>query len=227
VCGERGAFYLAECATEEALRLHGGADTPESPGAGPFPIREGDAVAAVERPVFFDLETTGFWSTPLFLSATLSLDPGGGVARQRFARNYAEEAAVVEATIEELAGAGAVISFNGKSYDMPFLRNRAAFHRIPFRAPALHLDLLHLCRRAWKGRFPDFRLQTLETLFTGGDRDADIPSGDIPALYHDYVRRGFDPRMPHVFRHNLRDVVTLVRLFLRLVEEESSRRNGS
>lgn len=216
-----GAYYLVEEPLERVVEEEGG--PPLAPAPRPWRLPDGkDGCSAAERPVFFDLETTGFTSSPLFLSATIDLD--AGVARQRFARNYAEERAVVAAVIDEIAGAGTLVTFNGRSYDIPFLRNRAAYHHLPFPLPGDHVDLLHHCRRAWKGRFPDFRLQTLEKIFAAGDRVGDVPGEEIPGLYHSFVRRGFDPRMASVFRHNLRDVITLVRLFFLLAEKETRRR---
>jgi len=146
---------------------------------------------------------------------------------QRFARDYSEEEAVVAATVEEIGGADSLVSYNGKSYDLPFLRNRAARHRVPFHFDGAHADLLHICRRRWKGRFPDFRLQTMERFVVPLSRADDIPSAAIPALYHRFVRFGYDPGMRSVFRHNLRDVITMVRLFaIVTVEEGRGRKNG-
>jgi len=186
-------------------------------------IRKGEIVD-LERPFFFDLETTGFSSTPMFLISSLLLGDDEPVIVQRFARDYSEEAAVVAATVEEIDLAGGLISYNGKSYDLPFLRNRAAYHRLPFHFDDYHADLLHICRRRWKGRLPDFRLQTLENYVVPLSRADDIPSAEIPDLYHRFVRSGYDPRMRSVFRHNLRDVITMVRLFALLVTGKSRRR---
>lgn len=212
-----GTFYLAERSLEEAVR--GEKSSPLRFPEKPWNIADGKSeLREVERPLFFDLETTGFASCPLFLAGTVDLVEG--TIRQRFARDYAEEKAVVAAAAEEIAGAGTLVSFNGKSYDLPFLRSRAARHRLPFGSPPPHVDLLHHCRRAWRGRFPDFRLQTLEKAVGRADRAGDVPGAEIPELYHDFVRRGRDPRMAAVFKHNLEDVLTLVRLFFLLVEGE-------
>ncbi len=186
-----------------------------------------DEIEKVERPFFFDLETTGFSSTPMFLISSLLLDGDEPVIVQRFARDYSEEGAVIAATLEEIDSAGGLVSFNGKSYDLPFLRNRAAYNRLPFRFDRYHADLLHISRRQWKGKLPDFKLQTLEKYVVPLSRADDIPSAQIPALYHRYVRQGFHPRMESVFRHNLRDVITMVRLFVLLIARRGKgRRKG-
>ncbi len=224
--GARGPFYEVRVPLSRAMERE--AKSPLDPGAPPWTIRAGrGAKLHIERPFFFDLETTGFTSTPMFLVSSLLLDGGESVVVQRFARDYSEEEAVVAATVEEIARADALVSYNGKSYDLPFLRNRAAFHKVPFRFDGGHADLLHICRRRWKGRFPDYRLQTMERFVVPLSRADDIPSAEIPALYHRFVRFGFDPRMRSVFRHNLRDVITMVRLFAILsAEERKGRKNG-
>lgn len=219
---EDGSYYLVEEPLDRVVGEEGGLSIAVPPPPWRLPGPDGEPRDVV-RPIFFDLETTGFTSTPLFLAATLDLEEG--IARQRFARDYAEEKAVIAALLGEIAGAGALVSYNGRSYDVPFLRNRAAYHRLRFRGPGEHHDLLHLCRREWRGKFPDFRLQTVERIFgAGAPRVSDVPGEEIPALYHAYVRRGYDPRMRNVFRHNMRDVTTLVRIFLLLAGGEGQRR---
>ena len=40
-------------------------------------------------------------------------------------------------------------------------------------------------------------------------RSGDVPSDEVPGLYHDFVRRGDPYRLVPVFHHNLLDVVTM------------------
>lgn len=218
-----GNHYLVERPLAGIVEEEGGETI--LPGRSPWVIDTGrNDPAPLDRPLFFDLETTGFSSTPLFLSAVIDLKEG--VGRQRFARDYSEERSVIASTAEEIAAADGLVTFNGKSYDLPLLRNRAACNGVSFAFDGEHVDLLHVSRRVWKGRFPDFRLQTLEKMFGGGPRTGDIPGEEIPVFYHDYVRRGYDPRIHNVLRHNMRDVVTLVRLFLLHVKGPAKRREG-
>jgi uncharacterized protein YprB with RNaseH-like and TPR domain len=216
-----GTFYLVERSLDEVAREEERSRIrlPEPP----WSLEEkGGEVREIPRPLFLDLETTGFTACPLFLAATIDLERG--TVRQRFARDYTEEKAVVAATAEEIAEAGTLVTYNGRSYDFPFLRNRAAYHRLRLVSQPPHLDLLHVCRRVWKGRLSDFRLQTVEKAVGRGDRTGDVPGAEIPALYHDYVRRGGDPRIGAVIRHNLKDVLTLVRIFSLLAGEKPERR---
>ena len=166
--------------------------------------------------VFLDLETTGLNCAPVFLLGVLLWESDGLVVRQFFARNYAEERAVLSRSLELLSASKLWVSFNGKSFDLPFLRTRAAAAGLPWELERPHLDLLHAARRAWKGRWPDCRLQTLERRLCGRARKDDIPGAEIPDAYHAFVRTGNAASMAAVLRHNRQDLVTLAELLVRL-----------
>ena len=93
--------------------------------------------------------------------------------------------------------------------DVPFLGDRAALHHVAFARPARHLDLLHHARRRWKGVYPDCRLKTLEWYVCRRRRSGDVPSEEVPGLYHDFVKHGGAHRLVPVFHHNLLDVITM------------------
>ncbi|NQT18538.1 MAG: ribonuclease H-like domain-containing protein [Planctomycetes bacterium] len=166
--------------------------------------------------VFFDLETTGLTSSPLFLIGAMVWSGQGLVTRQFFARDYSQERAAIELFLELAAGRKLLVSFNGKSFDQPYVRTRAAANtvRCSFNMP--HLDLLHVARRLWRHRVPDCKLQTLERCICGRLRHGDIPGHLIPDAYHAYVRTGNAVQMVDVLQHNFLDLVTMADLIVRL-----------
>jgi len=170
----------------------------------------------VEDLIFLDLETTGLGSSPLFLVGTMAWDAGGLVVRQYFARDYSEERAAVYCFLRLCEGRKLLISFNGKSFDLPFVRMRAAANGLICRFDPPHLDLLHVARRVWRDRVPDCKLQTLERVLCGRPRTDDIPGHLIPDAYHEYVRTRNAVRMVNVLEHNFLDLVTLADLIVRL-----------
>jgi len=176
----------------------------------------GQAPPRLEDILFLDLETTGLSSSPLFLIGAMVWRDGRLVARQFFARDYSEERAVVELFAEEAAGRRLLVSFNGKSFDLPYVRVRAAATGGPFALNMAHLDLLHVCRRVYGRSFGDCRLQTLERAVCGRLRHGDIPGHLIPQAYHDFVRTGNARQMAECLKHNLLDLVTLADLMTRL-----------
>ncbi len=167
------------------------------------------ATLGLEHALFLDLETCGLASSPVFLAGTMHWNGADFVLRQYFARHYGEEETLLRALDQAFRGFEYLVTFNGKSYDAPFLLGRAVIHAVPLALPPRHLDLLHLARRRWKHELRDCRLQTLESHVCRRRRSGDVPGEEVPGLYHDYVRRGDPYRLIPVFHHNLLDVITM------------------
>jgi uncharacterized protein YprB with RNaseH-like and TPR domain len=180
-------------------------------------LEEADTPGArPEDLIFFDLETTGFVNTPLFLIGTMEFAEGRLLIRQWFARHYGEEPAVISAFSDQLHDSAVLVSFNGKSFDLPYTQTRAVATRTDFQAEHPHLDLLHISRRAWKGRLPNCKLQTLETHVCKRSRSGDIPGGDIPEAYHEFVRSGRIDKIIQILNHNVLDLLTMAELMVRM-----------
>lgn len=172
--------------------------------------------------VFVDLETCGLSSSPLFLIGTMVWADHGFEVRQYLARTYAEEAAVIALALETCAPRSLLVTFNGKSFDYPFMRTRAVATGVPFTFDPAHLDLLHICRHIWRGVLPNCRLQTLETHVCNRTRYGDIPGDQIPDAYHAFVRSRNAWQLVEILKHNMLDLITLADLMTRLpsVKEE-------
>lgn len=169
------------------------------------------------RLLFMDLETCGFAGTPVFLIGLAWSDGRELHVEQLFARNYEEEAAIIARFAALYRDRPLLVSFNGKTFDWPVLRDRAAVWRVALQEPAAHCDLLHVGRRRYRALVPDCRLQTLELYVCKRGRSGDIPGGEIPAAYHHYVRSGDARRMRDVIHHNFLDLVTMVELVVDLL----------
>jgi len=169
--------------------------------------------------VFFDLETTGLSSSPVFLIGVMIWADDGLVTRQFFARDYSEERAIVSLFADCMRGKKMLVSFNGKSFDLPYIRARAAATGVSFAFDGPHLDLLHVSRRAWKDQLPNCKLQTLEAHICGRHRTGDIPGHAIPQAYHDYVHSGDARHMVSTLEHNRLDLITLAELMVHLPAE--------
>ena len=177
-------------------------------------------LARLEAPAFFlDLETLGFHGRPLFLIGLLARLDNSWEVVQLLARDYAEEEAILQKFCELAEVEPVWQSFNGKSFDVPFLRNRAAFFRIRFPEPEEHLDLLHAARRVYKKVLPNCRLQTLEANLFDRVRVRDLPGWGIPEVYHEFVRTGRLRDVLRVLLHNREDLITLARLHVHLSED--------
>jgi uncharacterized protein YprB with RNaseH-like and TPR domain len=172
-----------------------------------------------EEVCFLDIETTGLATTPVFLIGTLVWREGGFLCRQFLARTYAEEASILAHFVDQTRRSPALITFNGKTFDLPYLRSRAAATGVPFSEPRRHLDLLHVSRRLFRDKLPDCKLQTLERCICRRSRGDDIPGHEIPRAYHDFVRTGDAREMAIIIRHNQLDLLTMAHLVTRIVQE--------
>ncbi|MGQ9778350.1 MAG: ribonuclease H-like domain-containing protein [Bacillota bacterium] len=171
--------------------------------------------------VFMDLETTGLSpSLPLFLVGLLYAEEEGLVLLQFLARRFEEERAVLAAVAAELPRFKVIVTYNGRRFDLPYLRGRFLFHRLPYRWEGhLFLDLLRHARRRYRGWLPDCRLVTVETAFCARPpRVDDVPGMMVPELYHEFVRTQDPALIEAVLAHNAMDLLALAEL-IRLVED--------
>ncbi len=205
LAGPYEAFCAALDTPGSGLRLH---VAELCPADGPAP----------EDVFFLDLETTGLTSTPLFLIGTMGLEGGEFVVRQYLARDYSEEAAAIFLAAQRLAGKSLLVTFNGKSFDMPYMRMRAAATGVAVGTDPPHLDLLHVSRRIWRAVLPNCKLQTIESHICRRARHGDIPGAEIPDAYHAFVRTGDAALIVEILRHNMLDLVTMADIMAHLPE---------
>jgi len=173
--------------------------------------------AAAAKTMFLDAETTGFSNTPLFLLGLMYFNGERFVIDQLFARDYSEEAPLLHYFSEFAAGFDVLVTFNGKSFDAPFIRDRMIYHRKRFMWTQTHVDILHHSRRKWKEKLPDCKLQTLEREICDRRREGDVPGALVPEVYREFVRSGDTRLLADVFHHNALDLITLAELTIVLL----------
>jgi hypothetical protein len=133
----------------------------------------------------------------------------GLVCEQLLVRQLGEEAPVLARVAERIRQASMLVTFNGKSFDLPVLRSRFVMGRAAFPDEPAHLDLVHVARRLHKGRGFGARLGTLEREILGFVREDDVPSGEVSACYLHFLRTGDTRALLKVIDHNLWDVVSM------------------
>lgn len=148
------------------------------------------------------------------------------VIRQFFMRHPGEELALLTALAELLEDRIGLVTFNGRSFDVPLLRGRYKLNRhyLNVDAPhalwndaAPHLDLLHPARRLWKGRLSSCALGALERAILVHERSGeDVPGSLIPTLYQQFLMNGDARSMRQVFYHNLEDILSMTFLAERI-----------
>jgi uncharacterized protein YprB with RNaseH-like and TPR domain len=120
-----------------------------------------DDVEGGPRLLFFDLETTGLSGgagTYAFLVGFGFFDQDGFRTRQHFLRGYGGERALLDAVEQEVsarqaAGRAVLVTYNGRSFDVPLIETRYQFNRMrsPFDGMP-HVDMLFPARRLWRRR---------------------------------------------------------------------------
>lgn len=165
------AFVVEERYTLDYL--HG--DTPlvallDQPAAIAAQLGREPALAKVglDRAVFLDTETTGLaggTGTLAFLVGLGTFEDSEGQAsqafniRQFFLRDPDEEPALLAALSEQVQDYEAIVTFNGRGFDLPLLQARYTLGRMQPKWLALpHLDLLAPARRLWRDRLPSCAL---------------------------------------------------------------------
>jgi uncharacterized protein YprB with RNaseH-like and TPR domain len=173
----------------------------------------GEGREAHLRQVYVDTETTGLSGgsgTLAFLIGQASVEQDALVVTQYLLTRFAGEAAMLGAFARGLTPDDRLVSYNGKSFDLPLLTSR---YRMQGEASSLdqlaHLDLLHTVRRLFGKRWPDCRLTTLEERLLGFRRQHDLPGAEAPSAWTDYIRQGRAERLIRVVEHNRQDIISL------------------
>ena len=216
-----GTVRVGDCEVEECTAL-GVLDPSLAPSV--------NGIRTFPRTVFIDLETTGLSGgagTLAFLVGCGYFDLGAFQVRQFLLTSHASERALLTAVAEFFDGVDLIVTYNGKTFDVPVMETRWMFHRL--RMPlgdVPHFDMLHPARRLWKSRAgaggdieeAGCRLSTLEHTLFGVTRIGDVPGFEIPGRFFNFLRSG-DPRpLEPVLEHNRLDLVSLAAVMARGVQ---------
>ncbi|HAF61254.1 MAG TPA: hypothetical protein DCK95_02890 [Anaerolineaceae bacterium] len=169
---------------------------------------------------FFDTETSSLnlgSGAFVFLCGFSYFNEDGGVCTDQFFMPHpSDERAFIYAVQSFLLPFTVLSSYNGKSFDIPMLRNRyilTAMEDESLDKP--HLDLLFVARSLWKRRLDSCRLADIERNILGFERDEEeVPGYLVPLLYQDYLREGDATPLKGVLSHNAQDVVSLAALYI-------------
>ena len=174
----------------------------------------------INKTVFLDTETTGLAGgagTYIFLVGVGYFEGDQFCVRQYFMRDYNEERALLSALNDLLANFKAVVTYNGKTFDLPLMESRYIMSgmKMSLEDP-YHFDLLYPARCLWKRRLESCSLSTVEREILKVSRDDDVPSYLIPEIYFRYLRTKDARAIKQVFEHNLQDILSLVALVSRM-----------
>jgi uncharacterized protein len=171
------------------------------------------------RVVYFDLETTGLSGGAgmlAFLAGVGEWTPTGFRTTQFLLPSHASERAMLHALNAYLGGDAVLVTYNGRTFDVPVMELRGEMQRVPQVVCDLpHLDMLHAARRLWRMSEEGDRsckLTYLEESVLGVGRVGDVGGFEIPARYFGFVRGGQADLLEPVLLHNRLDLLSLAAL---------------
>lgn len=168
--------------------------------------------------IFLDTETSGLaggTGTYAFEIGVGRFTQEGFQLAQFFMRHPGEEPALLAGLAEFMDGMQAVVTYNGKAFDIPLLNTRFTLQGIssPFE-DIHHFDLLPLARRLWRIRLESRTLSNVENHILGVNRDEqEVPGYLIPEMYFEYLKSQDARPLTGVFYHNAIDILSLAGLF--------------
>ena len=194
--------------------------------------RAAQAVGRLTVPVaphsllLLDTETTGLaggTGTVAFVVGLAWIDGSTLRVVQWLMTGFAGERELLDRAAARIADARVLVSFNGKSFDVPLLkaRGRLIGRTFPFESAA-HIDLLHATRRFLHAGWPDCRLRTAEAQALRLERVNDLPGAEAPTAWRRWLAHGDGDLLARVLDHNRADLLSLAAL-LALLEHPTQR----
>jgi len=175
-----------------------------------------------ENMLFLDTETTGLSGgsgSLAFMVGLARLEEDDFIVRQYLLTRFAGEQAMLQAVAAWVRADDLLVTFNGKTFDLPLLSTRYRMAGVTDPLLSLpHLDLLYPVRRAFSRKWDDCRLARVERQLLEFQRRNDLPGAEAPAAWFDWIRQGDGGRLPQVCRHNQWDLLSLALLLPKLVD---------
>lgn len=160
----------------------------------------------------FDIETTGLHhkSAQVILIGYLYLKNDQIYIEQLFAETPAEEKEILMTFKEIVRSYPYLLSYNGNTFDIPFLRSRYKYHGIDCPLDkSMNIDLLKVARQLSKELdLENYKLKTVEE-FLGIYREDAISGKESVDLYFSYVKNPSDALRETILLHNFEDILYL------------------
>lgn len=173
----------------------------------------------IENFKFMDIETLGLSNVEIILIGVAEIKKNKIISSQYFLRNPTEELAILDAYFSHLDENSVHVTFNGKTFDVPFIKNRINYHRLDVDFNLPHLDLRNFAYNLWSDQLPNCQLQTIEKYKFGLERVDDVPGQYIPGYYKTYLAENNIGPMVPIIEHNKQDIISLA-IFLEKMYDE-------
>ncbi|MGO8806687.1 MAG: ribonuclease H-like domain-containing protein [Candidatus Bathyarchaeia archaeon] len=165
-----------------------------------------------------DIETLGLSERPIILLGVATPTKTHVCTSQFLLRDIQDEPGAIWALVSRLEPNLSLVTYNGRSFDIPYIRQRLAYYGLDAPLDNPHFDVLHFTRRALRHKLSDCKLETVEK-YIGIKRDINIPGALVPHFYETYLRTKNAGPLVAIVEHNRQDLLTLGTLFSKLYEE--------
>jgi uncharacterized protein YprB with RNaseH-like and TPR domain len=182
-----------------------------------------------EQLLYLDIETTGLGigaGNVAFMIGIGFYEGERFIVEQMFIRDPGEEMSMLHHLKQKLEKHPYLVTYNGKTFDWPIIKNRYILNRIRPEIPiAGHFDFLYPSRSLWKHTLPSCRLGKVEEERLGVVRKDDVSGSLAPALYFQYLAERDVSIVEGVFIHNELDILSLAGLSVHFVRVLSGKSN--
>ncbi len=172
-----------------------------------YPIEK---YADKEKILYFDIETTGLSRKycSIYLIGVMYYEDGQWMYAQWFADNYNDEANVIMALQKFIKYYDCLIHFNGNSFDIPFVKDRAEKYNIDLDFDRLKSVDIYKDISSLKNilNLPNLKQKSLEKAI-GVKRTDPFTGGELVEVYKEYVRTKDEKLIYPLLLHNREDVL--------------------
>ena len=168
---------------------------------------------------FMDIETLGLSNCPLILIGVCEIKNNKIISNQYLLEDITQEKAAIFSYLSNIDEDSIHVTYNGASFDIPFIKNRLNYFDLDYNLDLPHLDLIHFARNLWKDTLPNCKLTTVEEEIFDTKRIDDVPGSEIPDYYNTYIKENnIGPLMP-IIDHNKQDIISLAYFLMKMYDE--------
>ncbi len=165
-----------------------------------------------ERIVFWDIETTGFSRQydSIYLMGYFYWEGHQPYIEQHLAASTAEEIQLLELFLEKLGEFDAVVSFNGDTFDIPFVKERLRQMRVSGDLSEFRSVDLYKQYRPYASFFgwENCKLKSIECFLDLERRDT-MTGGELIEVFYEYSRTDDSQLEKTLLLHNYEDILNL------------------
>jgi len=190
----------------------------------------------IEDLLFLDIETLGLYDSPIIIVGLGFFKNEKFEIHQYFARDLEDEIAICDHLRSEvLPHFKTFITYNGKSFDIPYIANRFLYFfdqnpmisddDEPYQKNNTifhHVDLYWNCRRKFRGQFQSYTLTSMEEELLAWKRANELPSNLVGVCYKKYKK---DPErymglIKEIIEHNYYDLYSMPLILQKLLDNK-------